>query len=38
VGRAGAERMVIASSRGGIYSANETLQALDRQETYLCPF
>jgi FMN-dependent NADH-azoreductase len=35
VGRAGAKRVVIASSPGGIYPANETLQALDHQETYL---
>ena len=35
VGLAGGKRLVIASSRGGVYLANETLQALDHQETYL---
>ncbi|CAH2602202.1 FMN-dependent NADH:quinone oxidoreductase [Rhodovastum atsumiense] len=35
VGLAGGKRVVIASSRGGIYAADTALQALDHQETYL---
>jgi FMN-dependent NADH-azoreductase len=35
VGLVGGKRVVIASSRGGIYSANGALQALDHQEAYL---
>ncbi|MBR0671617.1 FMN-dependent NADH-azoreductase [Roseomonas soli] len=35
VGLAGGKRVVIASSRGGAYSTDATLQALDHQEAYL---
>lgn len=35
VGLAGGKRVLIASSRGGAYSTNAALQALDHQETYL---
>ncbi|MDR3534184.1 MAG: FMN-dependent NADH-azoreductase [Rhodopila sp.] len=35
VGLAGSKRVVIASSRGGAYAGNATLQALDHQEAYL---
>jgi len=35
VGLAGGKRVVIASSRGGVYSTDAALQALDHQEAYL---
>jgi FMN-dependent NADH-azoreductase len=35
VGLVGGKRVVIASSRGGIYSADGALQAHDHQEAYL---
>jgi len=35
VGLAGGKKVIIASSRGGFYSTNDALQALDHQEAYL---
>lgn len=35
VGLAGGKRVVIASSRGGVYAADAALRALDHQEAYL---
>jgi FMN-dependent NADH-azoreductase len=35
VGLAGGKTVVIASSRGGIYSSSEQMRALDHQESYL---
>lgn len=35
VGLAGGKRVVIASSRGGIYAGDTAMQALDHQEAYL---
>lgn len=35
VGLAGGKVVVIASSRGGVYSTSEAMQALDHQEAYL---
>lgn len=35
VGLAGGKRVVIASSRGGVYSGEAAMQALDHQEAYL---
>ncbi len=34
-GLAGGKTVIIASSRGGIFSGNEAMQALDHQEAYL---
>lgn len=35
VGLAGGKRVVIASSRGGMYAGNAAMEALDHQEAYL---
>ncbi|TJZ73325.1 FMN-dependent NADH-azoreductase [Chitiniphilus eburneus] len=35
VGLAGGKTVIVASSRGGVYSATEALRALDHQEAYL---
>jgi FMN-dependent NADH-azoreductase len=35
VGLAGGKKIIIASSRGGVYSTNEAMRALDHQESYL---
>ena len=35
VGLCGAKKLVIASSRGGVYSAGSPVASLDHQETYL---
>jgi FMN-dependent NADH-azoreductase len=37
-GLAGGRRVIIASSRGGVYSAPSPLTAIDHQETYLAAF
>ena len=35
VGLAGGKKVVIASSRGGVYSTSDTMRALDHQESFL---
>ena len=35
VGLAGNKTVIVASSRGGVYSTSEALRALDHQESYL---